>query len=62
MRHAVLLLASLLTGCLEAADLVQERLAAPDYCRTPSGIALCDGIARAAANTAGGDPRAGRAR
>jgi hypothetical protein len=42
MRHVALLGALLLTGCFEAMDLVQERLAAPDMCPTPNGIALCD--------------------
>jgi hypothetical protein len=31
----------LLGGCLEAADLVQERYQAPPVCRTPSGVAVC---------------------
>ena len=34
----------LLAGCLEAADLAQERLAAPEYCRTSDGITLCEEV------------------
>ena len=41
MRYAAFLFALSLTGCLEAPDFVQERFAAPDYCPTPNGIALC---------------------
>ncbi len=32
----------LLGGCLEAADLAQERLTTPDYCATPDGVTLCE--------------------
>jgi hypothetical protein len=32
----------LLGGCLEAMDLVAERVTAPAYCETPTGLALCD--------------------
>jgi hypothetical protein len=33
----------LLSGCLEAIDLVQERVEAPPVCRTPNGVAVCPG-------------------
>ncbi len=33
--------ALLLSGCLEAIDLAEERIVSPPYCETPNGIALC---------------------
>lgn len=39
LRLAALLL---LGGCIEAADLAQERITAPDYCPTENGIAICE--------------------
>ena len=42
MRFVGLAALLILGGCLEAADLAQERLAAPDYCPTPDGITLCE--------------------
>ena len=41
MRLAVIAAALLLAGCLEAADLVEERLVSPDTCQVPNGVALC---------------------
>ena len=41
MRIIALLAALLLLGCLEAADLAEERLVSPPYCDTANGIALC---------------------
>ncbi len=32
----------LLSGCLEAIDLAEERLVSPPYCERPDGIALCE--------------------
>jgi hypothetical protein len=32
----------MLSGCLEAADLVAERITAAAYCETPTGLTLCD--------------------
>lgn len=31
----------LLGGCLEAADLVEERIVSPATCAVPNGVALC---------------------
>ncbi len=42
MRFLGLAAVLLLGGCLEVADLAQERLVSPDYCETPNGIALCE--------------------
>jgi hypothetical protein len=42
VRYLNLAIVLLLAGCLEAADLVEEKLVAPDYCPTPTGgLALC---------------------
>lgn len=43
MRLIALAAVLLLSGCLEAADLAEERLVSPPYCETPDGIALCPG-------------------
>jgi hypothetical protein len=32
----------LLGGCLEAFDLVEEKLASPRYCHTPTATFLCE--------------------
>ena len=46
MKFVVLALVLLLGGCLEAADLAQERLQTPAYCATESGgVAICPGAA-----------------
>jgi len=42
MRYLVLAGVVLLGGCLEAFDLVEEKLAAPRYCHTPTATTLCD--------------------
>jgi hypothetical protein len=42
MRFAGLAALLLLGGCLEAADLAQERITAPDYCPTQNGITICE--------------------
>jgi hypothetical protein len=36
MKYMVVAAVLLLGGCLEAADLAQERIAAPQYCSTPN--------------------------
>lgn len=41
MRFLGLAAVLFLGGCIEAADLAQERITAPDYCQTENGIALC---------------------
>ena len=41
MRIIAVAAALLLSGCLEAADLAEERLVSPPYCEAPNGIALC---------------------
>lgn len=48
MRYLGICAVLLLGGCLEAADLAQERIAAPDYCRTGDGIVLCEPAPEAA--------------
>ena len=42
MRYLGLFAALMLAGCIEAADLAQERITAPDYCPTQNGIAICE--------------------
>lgn len=41
MRFVMLASVLLLGGCLEAADLVEERLVSPATCVVPNGVALC---------------------
>ena len=41
MKYFAVAAVLLLAGCLEAADLAEERLVGPEYCETPNGIALC---------------------
>ena len=41
MRYVALAGVLLLGGCLEAVDLVEEKLAAPAYCHTPTATTLC---------------------
>jgi hypothetical protein len=41
MRFVLLATALLFAGCLEAADLAEERLVSPETCRVPNGVALC---------------------
>lgn len=42
MRYIVLAAVLLLGGCLETADLAQERITAPGYCPTANGVAMCE--------------------
>ncbi len=42
MRFVAVASLLLLGGCLEAIDLVEERLVSPPYCETANGIALCE--------------------
>ena len=42
MRYAPILIVLLLGGCLEAFDLVEEKLGSPRYCHTPTGTVLCE--------------------
>ena len=49
MRYLLVTAALLLAGCLEAADLAEERLVSPPYCQTPDGIALCSTVENEAA-------------
>lgn len=43
MRKLIALgIALLLSGCLEAYDLVEEKLGSPRYCHTPTSSALCE--------------------
>jgi len=43
MKHIVSLsLVLLLGGCLEAFDLVEEKLASPRYCHTETATFLCE--------------------
>jgi len=41
MKYLALATVLLLAGCLEAFDLVEEKLAAPRYCHTPTATFLC---------------------
>jgi hypothetical protein len=44
MRAVAVAAVLLLAGCLEAADLAEERIVSPPYCETPNGLVLCSSI------------------